>query len=267
MRIVLLFGLLFMMVAPTDAQLSPKNSAGITFGHVHLSVPDIEVHKKLFVETFGGTLVQKGPLVTIKFPNMLIALAQRPNSGPSQGTDMDHFGFRVRDLGAMEATLKAQGYTIQREFTGAEGFPNAYVLGPDGLRLELQEDTSLPSKAVPNHLHFQTPDYLKLLDWYVETFSLTKRSRGSITTTADAGTMNLSFANSTTPVIGTKGRVIDHIGFEVTDLESFCRALEAKGLKLDVAMRATTPEIGVKVAFLTDPGGTYIELTEGLDKY
>jgi catechol 2,3-dioxygenase-like lactoylglutathione lyase family enzyme len=254
------------LAAPAHAQLSPANAAGITYGHVHLNVPDIEVHKKLFVETFGGTFVQKGPLATIKFPNMLVALTQRAPSGPSQGTVMDHFGFKVKDIKAMVDTLKAQGYQIQSEFTGAEGFPNAYVLGPDGLRLEMQEDKTLPAKAIPNHIHFQTPDYLTLLDWYADTFSLTKRARGTIQTTTDAGTVNMSFANSRTPVVGTRGRVIDHIGFEVDNLEAFAKSLEAKGIKLDGPVR-DVPAIALKIAFFTDPSGTYIELTEGFDKY
>ena len=247
------------------AQLSPANDAGITFGHVHLSVSDIDVDKKLFVDAFGGTFVQKGPLLTVKFPNMLIALRKGP-TGPSQGSVMDHFGFKVRDIAATLQTLRTMGYEVQSEFTGAEGFPNAYVLGPDGLRIEMQEDKTLDAVAIPNHVHFWSGDYVKLLDWYIDTFSLKKRNRGTIGTTADAGTVNLSFSKSDKPVAPTKGRTIDHIGFEVRDLDAFSKRLAAKGIKLDVPVR-DVPAIGLKIAFLTDPAGTYIELTEGLDKY
>jgi hypothetical protein len=41
--------------------------------------------------------------------------------------------------------------------------------------------------------------------------------------------------------------------------------LEASGVKLDVAYRKL-PALGISLAFFTDPFGTYIELTEGLDK-
>lgn len=252
--------------APAWAQLSPPNAAGVTYGHMHLNVSDIEVHKKLFTEVFGGEFVQKGPLQTVKFPNMLIAFAATKPSGPSQGTVMDHFGFKVRNMAEMLAAVRALNYEVQSEFTGAEGFPNAYFLGPDGLRLEMQEDKTLSVKAIPNHIHFQTPDYLKLLDWYVDTFSVARRKRGTIETTADAGTVNMSFANSRTPVVATRGRVIDHIGFEVDNLEAFCKQLEAKGITFDRPYR-DVPALGLKIAFFTDPGGTYIELTEGLDKY
>ena len=97
-------------------QTSTANAAGITYGHVHLNVADLEVHKKLFVDTFGGTFVQKGPLATIKFPNMLVALTQLAPTGPSQGTVMDHFGFKVKDIKAMVETLVAHG----RELVGRQ---------------------------------------------------------------------------------------------------------------------------------------------------
>jgi catechol 2,3-dioxygenase-like lactoylglutathione lyase family enzyme len=258
--------LLLAVAAPARAQLSPMNAAGITYGHVHLNVADVEVHKKLWVDTFGGVFVQKGPLMTVKFPNMLIALTQRAPAGPSQGTVMDHFGFKVKSMPDMLAAVRAAGYTVQSEFTGAEGFPNAYFLGPDGVRVEMQEDKTLSAKALPNHVHFFTPDFEKLLDWYVDTFSLTKRARGTLKTTADAGTVNLSFGTSRDPVIGTKGRAIDHIGFEIKDLAGFVKQLEAKGIKFDVAYREV-PSIGLKIAYITDPSGVYIELTEGYVNY
>jgi hypothetical protein len=91
-----------------------------------------------------------------------------------------------------------------------------------------------------------------------------RRKRRTIETTADAGIngVNLSFATSRTPTLPTKGRTIDHIGFEVTDLAAFVKQLEAKGQKFDVAYREI-PAIGLKIAYITDPQGTYIELTEG----
>ena len=65
----------------------------------------------------------------------------------------------------------------------------------------------------------------------------------------------------------TAGRVIDHVGFEVRDLEAFCKKLEGKGIKLTQAYRKGSPlGANVATAMLVDPWGTVIELTEGLDK-
>ncbi|HAI15132.1 MAG TPA: hypothetical protein DCM12_01530, partial [Gammaproteobacteria bacterium] len=64
----------------------------------------------------------------------------------------------------------------------------------------------------------------------------------------------------------TRGAAIDHIGFEFDDLEAFCKELEAKGIEFDVPFREI-PEIELKIAFITDPSGVFIELTEGYDDY
>ena len=61
----------------------------------------------------------------------------------------------------------------------------------------------------------------------------------------------------------TKGRTLDHIGFEVQDLEAFTKKLEAGGMKFDMPFR-DVPAIGLKIAFIVDPVGTRIELTQGL---
>ena len=75
--------------------------------------------------------------------------------------------------------------------------------------------------------------------------------------------INLNFSyNPEAEGASTRGRMLDHIGFEVTNLEAFCRELEAKGVVLDESYRAS-PE-GIGTAMLTDPWGTSIELTEGL---
>ena len=47
------------------------------------------------------------------------------------------------------------------------------------------------------------------------------------------------------------------------NLEAFVSSLEAKGIKIEAPIRQV-PNTKLKIAFLTDPWGTYIELTEGL---
>jgi hypothetical protein len=48
----------------------------------------------------------------------------------------------------------------------------------------------------------------------------------------------------------------------VRNLEAFCRKLEAEGIKFDRPYSKLPSGFGL--AFITDPWGTYIELTEGL---
>ena len=66
-----------------------------------------------------------------------------------------------------------------------------------------------------------------------------------------------------TLTVGTTGRAIDHIGFEVKNLEAFTKKLEAQGIKLDRPY-TKVPQLGIAIAFMKDPWGTNIEMTEGL---
>jgi hypothetical protein len=63
--------------------------------------------------------------------------------------------------------------------------------------------------------------------------------------------------------VATKGRVVDHVGFEVNGLPALLRKLEGLGIVAENVRRV--PELGIDIAFITDPWGTLIELTEGLD--
>ena len=266
MKHLLLLAVVLLLASPVYAQLEPSNDAGLSYGHVHLNVNDMELHKQLWVEHFGGVLVQKGPLTAIRLPGMLIALSDREPTSGSQETVMDHFGFKVRDIEAVLSKWRAAGLPVMSEFTGAEGFPNAYVMAPDNIRVELQEDRTLPVEIAAYHIHFLTPEYEGLLDWYIQTFGLERFTRGRIETTANAPGMNLSFGNADAPRTATRGTAIDHIGFEIDDLETFCKELEARGIEFDVPFREA-PSVELKFAFLTDPSGVYIELTEGYDEY
>ena len=265
MRLFLIAALLLSFAPSASAQLASPNNAGVAMGHVHLNVKDVDVHKKLWVEQFGATPLQREGFAGVKIPGMVILFRQQAPAGGSEGTVLDHFGLKVRNLADVLERWRAAGFQVQREFKGTEGFPNAYLIGPDEIKIELQEDTALPAKAIAYHLHYILADHIKLRDWYAETFSLVSRKRGEHDT-ADVPGMNLTFQTSKTPpTLGTKGRIIDHIGFEVRNLEAFCKNLEAHGVKLDVPYRKL-PERGIALAFLTDPAGVYIELTEGLDK-
>ena len=65
--------------------------------------------------------------------------------------------------------------------------------------------------------------------------------------------------------LGTKGRVTDHVGFEVRNLPAFVKELEAKGIKLTEGYKKSDRSMGgIATAMITDPWGVQIELTEGL---
>jgi catechol 2,3-dioxygenase-like lactoylglutathione lyase family enzyme len=251
-----------------EAQLLTPNAAGVTMGHMHLNVKDVAVQKTFWTVLFSATPLKKEGLEGVKVPGMIILFTVKEPTGPSEGAAIDHFGFKVHNTEEKLKQARDMGYTTRPVFKGAEGNPNAYIDGPDGLKVEVQEDSTLTGPPTPNHVHYMVKDNSALRDWYVKTFGAVARNRGILPVTADISTMNLTFSSfkEDTPRAATKGRAIDHVGLEVKDLEAFCKQLEASGVKFDVPYRKI-PKLGIAIAFLTDPVGGYIELTEGLNAF
>jgi hypothetical protein len=62
----------------------------------------------------------------------------------------------------------------------------------------------------------------------------------------------------------TKGRSVDHMGFEVSNIDEFVKKLKAAGIKTDGDIRNSTNAAGLRIVYVTDPWGTEIEITQGL---
>lgn len=253
--------------APSHAQLVERNQVGVTMGHMHLAVKDVAVQKQFWISAMGGTIVKNGSLELIQFPGAFVMLRKADAALPNTGAIVNHFGFTVKDMPAALARWKAAGIGIEP----TENPNEVYVQGPDGIRVEVYGEPALPTAVSMNHIHFNAADIPGIKAWYVKAFGANPGRRpcvGCISKPAmiEAGDMpgvNLSFSGSRTPPLPIKGRVIDHIGFDVENLDAFVASLEAKGIHVEAPVRQV-PNSTVKVAFLTDPFGTYIELTEGL---
>ena len=257
------------------AQLTGAKEGPVAMGHHHFFVTDVPAHLKLWTELLGAEPVKLAEYNVLKLPNLIIFITENPPAGGTKGTIVNHIGLQVRDLQPLVARLKAGGADLatKREISPAEDdifyfeatdSHIAFVMGPDGAKVELVENRSLDTPIANHHIHFFTPEADKMKDWYVRLFGATPGKRGEWEA-ADLPGVNLTFTAAKEQVAGIQGRVLNHIGFEVQDLESFCKKLEAMGVKFDRPYREI-PELGVGLAFLTDPWGTYIELTEGLDQ-
>lgn len=260
--------------APSLAQLLAAREAPFAAGHHHLNVSDPEAHKRFWGELLGGQLATFGATDVVKLPNMLLFLREQAPTGESNGSAVNHLGFRVPDLQGLVSELKAAGIEMVTtqvvsdadgdvHFNPATKVYMAFARGPDGMRVELIEDKSTDG-IDSHHIHIFTADDGAARDWYVKHFGGKPGTRGPFKK-ADVPGIELTFAKAD-GVAPTKGRVLDHIGFEVDDLEALCRRLEADGVAFDVPFRKLE-QSGLSVAFLTDPWGTYIELTEGLDEF
>ncbi len=266
---------------PAAAQLLNKD-APVIVGHYHLNVTNVEEHMKFWVDTLGGTRMTFGPnkVDVVKFPDVYLFLREQAPTGPTRGTTFDHIGFAVPDVPAVAAKAVANGYqlTVGREpAPGETASPPtagnygmfAYLLGPDGVKVELVTNSDPDAPPIKHHhMHFVNKQFVEMQQWYMKAFDATLREgQTDFFIGADlpgVGYM-LNFFSwlPDEDLVGTKGRAVDHVGFEVRNLEAFCKRLEAKGIPLTVPYRYV-PELGLGVAFITDPWGTLIELNEGL---
>lgn len=250
------------------AQLAEPNQVGVRMGHMHLNVRDVDAQKHFFVDQLGGTLVKNGPLELIQFPGVYVMLRKTDNPAPPAGSIVNHFGFVVKDMPGALARWKAANIGIEP----TENPNEVYLLGPDGIRIEVYGEPALPTAISMNHIHFAPSDVPGIKRWYVNAFGANPGRRPCVACLArprmieadDLPGVNLTLPATPTPQAPTKGRAIDHIGFDVVNLEAFVASLAARGINLEAPIR-TVPNTQVKVAFLTDPWGTYIELTEGLE--
>src|SRR5947207_3740342 len=116
---------------PARAQLAGPNQVGVTMGHVHLAVKDVQAQKQFWISMMGGTLVKNGPLELIQFPGVFIMLRKAEPSAPPAGSVVNHFGFVVKDMPGSLAKWKAANLKIEP----TENPNEVYVVAPDGIRL------------------------------------------------------------------------------------------------------------------------------------
>ena len=251
--LLILICLLVLTSASAFAQLTPKNESGVTIGHVHWLVPNPQMHEKLWVDLFGAQVVHAGALDIIKLPGIVILINPPQGAGVPGEPTADHVGFVVRDLAAVKNKLASANIRM------AEG--SSIAAFPDGVRVEFIEDKNLSVPIAFSHYHLYAADVDAIRSWYIKTFGGVKFPAGP---NFPGGEIRFT-AQSDPPRVATKGHVLDHIGFEVKDLPEFCKKLEAQGVKLDMKIVEAT-QIGLRVTFVTDPVGTRIELTEGLDR-
>jgi catechol 2,3-dioxygenase-like lactoylglutathione lyase family enzyme len=275
MRIGTLCIIALLTAASLTAQLTAPNAAGVTLGHIHLIVKDVDAQTRFLVDMLGGTVVMNDKLPEIQFPGVYILLRQGESSGPNDTAVLDHFGFIIRDLPAFIEKWKSAGLKVTQA-AAARNHNQAYVTGPEGTHVEIFGDPSLPTPVQMDHIHYYLPpdDVPAIQAWYAKKFGLVPSTRESVSRPGNfmatdllPSRMNLSLADAaaSAPKRGpTKGHLIDHIGFEVKNLDALYKKLQAEGVKFEGPVEHSADAQHLKTATLTDPWGVRLELTEGL---
>jgi catechol 2,3-dioxygenase-like lactoylglutathione lyase family enzyme len=247
------------------AQPYAPNEAGVTNGHWHINSRDIEANKKIFL-AMGGVAGEPGPLQRVIFPGVMIILnlnqpgGAPPPVGGTVGSVVNHVGFTVPNVQEAFAKWKAAGVPIEPNAQGR--LDQGWVITADGLKVEIQEDKTQTVPIRSKHVHFFMPEaqYAESQAWYMKIFG-GKAGLFNNNKVVDVPGVQLRWNKADAAEAPTKGRVLDHIGFDVTDLKAFIAKLEAAGVKLDRPY-SKNEQNGVALAFITDPWGTYIELNE-----
>jgi catechol 2,3-dioxygenase-like lactoylglutathione lyase family enzyme len=269
--------------ARASAQLMAAKEGPIVYGHHHVNATDPAAHKKFWADTLGGTVIKVGTdgREIIRMPNVLIFMRTQKPTGGTKGSVHDHIGLSVPNLRATLTKVTANGF---RNITAQDALPGqkvngdivelgagpvsalAYVLGPDDLKVEVMEMKAQTEPVKLHHIHFFGHQQAEMRDWYVKVFGATAAAGANPNfITANLPGVGLNFSATPTPTAATAGRALDHIGFEVKNLAEFLKRLEAQGIKPSVTLRRVDA-LDVSIAFVVDPWGTNIELSEGLDK-
>jgi catechol 2,3-dioxygenase-like lactoylglutathione lyase family enzyme len=256
---------------PALGELAAPNANGVTMGHVHLYTKDVASQTHFWVDIMGGKAVKNEKISLIEFPGVFIMLNPTAPTAPPAGSIVDHFGIVVKDLPGFIAKWNAAGLKVVQTGTNPD---QRYVTAPEDIRVEVFGDPNLAHPVEMNHIHFFPPkdDIPAMQQWYAKAFggvigrrdSVARPNVGAWIQTVDLPGVNLSIGASDTRRAPTKGRGIEHIGFDVKDLDAFVKHLESVGIKLDEPIRSVPASSRLKITFITDPWGTRIELTEGL---
>jgi catechol 2,3-dioxygenase-like lactoylglutathione lyase family enzyme len=259
MKIQTLVALSALAVAPAFAQLAAPNAAGVAFGHVHLNASDVDAQVK-FWAMVGGNIVQREKITMAQFPGGYILIRKQDYKGGSVGSTINHIGLYVRDFEPAVAKWKAAG--LKWEPVTNPNVGQGFLTGPDDVRIEIYENKALATPMAIHHIHLFVSDPLEAQKWYVQNFGATAGKRGMYDT-ANVPGAEITLAKSE-PQAPTKGRSVDHIGFEVKNIDAFVAKLKAAGIKTDADIRNSANASGLRIVYITDPWGTEIEITQGL---
>ena len=249
-----------MTVGFAAAQPAPYNESGVTMGHWHLISKDVEANKKLFL-AMGAKMYMPGGAPLMAFPGVYInlILGMEKGEGGTVGSVVNHVGFIVDDVQKRTAEWKAKGVAV---LPGGNGrLDQAFVVTPDGVRIEILEDKTqtVPVRNEHVHLSLTAAEVPKAQAWYAKTFGGKAGMRNN-QPVVDLPGVQIRFATAESKQAVTRGRTLDHIGFDVRDHAAFVKKLEAENVKLDEPPR--TGGGGNTITYITDPWGTRIEIIQ-----
>ncbi len=201
-----------------------------------------------------------------------IVFVPRPTRGSSQRTGIDHVSFSYADLAAKMAEFEGigvggRGVRLQRFEDGATLreapglFTHGFIFDPWGTRIELVED---PEVVGFHHVHLSAVDPEQTLAWYAETFRGERaRFRNRLDGLRFDDVWLFAAPHDEGTPAATAGRSIDHLAFEVADIESAAADLRRGGVELSQEPRVPDgARTSAKRAFVVGPDNVRLAVVE-----
>ena len=246
------------------------NAAGVSMGHLHYRVRDVAANRRFWM-ALGGQPVTLAPSSRfaapgreiLRFQDVLVVLDPGETTGGTEGSVVNHVAFRIPSL----APVEAAGLTAARlaQFPGVSS-----VMSPENERIELFENTATNLTFTPDggvrdaaaerhnrplavpiafhHVHLYLPDAAAVAggQGLVRAGCLAaSRESGHNTTPrtcrASTSTSRRRRARGQASDLPgedapTKGRMLDHIGFEVVRLRDVLPAAREHGRRVRRAL-------------------------------
>jgi hypothetical protein len=242
------------------AQLPTPNAEGVSAGHHILRAKDVDVANK-FWATLGGEPGALANIKLMKIPGVLLFISaprgNTPSLGGNHGTTVEFLTFKVRDLKGALAKWRAAGIEPMKEYK------ETTLLGPDDVQVRITEDSKLPVPIASDGLIMNVASAAEVSAWYAKWFGA-KVSKSGGETIGEIPGARIVFHETKDSIAPTKGHSLGLLGFEVKDLQDFVKRYQASGAKLDGNV-ATSAAANLSVVQLTDPWGTSIEVSQGLN--
>jgi len=244
------------------AQLPAPNEAGVSAGHHILRAKDIDAANK-FWAALGAEPTSVGSIKLTKIPGVLLFISAprgnppAPSLGGNHGTTVEFLTFKVKDLKASLAQWKAAGIEPMKEYK------ETTLLGPDDVQVRITEDKKLATPIASDGLVMNAANVAEVSAWYAKWFGA-KVSRSGKDMIGEIPGARIVFRETRDPIAPTKGHSLGLLGFEVKDLQDFVKRYQDSGAKLDGNV-ATNAAAKLSVVQLTDPWGTSIEVSQGLN--
>ena len=154
MPIFRFFAVCLIATLPAVAQFSSRSAPGVAFGHIHLNSSDPDAAIAFWKDVIGAATYSHESLNGVSTLGTTILFSKKDPSGPSAGSTIEYIALKVPDLQPFVEKLAKTHY---KSFHPVPGGDSLMIDGPDGVRMELTEDSSMYAPLQCDHIEFLTP--------------------------------------------------------------------------------------------------------------